>query len=252
MMLNEETKRKLRLLKIGEYIEALELQEQNMAALELSFDERFQLLTDEVFQRKYNERVQRLLKIAKLRWPKADVSGIYYDPRRPVKKELITELATCNYIENHKSVIIHGYSSTGKTYLACALAREACRHQYRTRYVRTSDLLAEYDEKSVLSGGLERMLTKYTNFNVLVLDEWLTEDMSSEELGFLFELSDRRYDKTTTIFCTLYDRNEWVEQMHQGSKAESITERFIHDAIDVYTGDLNMREIYTNTGTKRC
>lgn len=73
------------------------------------------------------------------------------------------------------------------------------------------------------------MLTKYTNFNVLVLDEWLTEDMSSEELGFLFELSDRRYDKTTTIFCTLYDRNEWVEQMHQGSKAESITERFIHD-----------------------
>ena len=37
------------------------------------FDDRFQLLTDSVYQRKYNEKVRRLIKNAKFRLPKADI-----------------------------------------------------------------------------------------------------------------------------------------------------------------------------------
>ena len=45
-MLNDETRRKLRLLNVGEFIEELEIQQQDPQTLALPFDDRFQLLTD--------------------------------------------------------------------------------------------------------------------------------------------------------------------------------------------------------------
>ena len=41
-MLNEETRRKLRLLNIGEFVEELEIQQQDPQTLALPFDDRFQ------------------------------------------------------------------------------------------------------------------------------------------------------------------------------------------------------------------
>lgn len=243
-MLDNETNRKLRLLNIGEFIDAIELQDRDPEVLEMSFDERFKLLTDRVFQEKYNAKVMRLLKSAKCRFPKADVTDIYYHKDRPFSKTLITELATCKFVDQSQSVIILGYASTGKTYLGCALAREACRHQFRTRYIRTSELLSEFDDASVISGGTEKLLRKYSNFKVLILDEWLTKDISKAELEFLFELSERRYDNTSTIFCTLYPPEEWVRRLGKGTQAESIYERFRFNNIQVKTGEMNMREIY--------
>ena len=68
-MLNDETRRKLRILNIGEFVEEIEIQQHEPDTLALPFDDRFQLLTDSVYQRKYNDKVQRLIKSAKLRLP---------------------------------------------------------------------------------------------------------------------------------------------------------------------------------------
>lgn len=50
-MVNDETRRKLRLLNIGEFVEELEIQQQDPQTLALPFDDRFQMLTDSVYQR---------------------------------------------------------------------------------------------------------------------------------------------------------------------------------------------------------
>ena len=49
-MLNDETRRKLRLMNVGEFIDELEIQQQDPQTLSLPFDDRFQLLTDGVYQ----------------------------------------------------------------------------------------------------------------------------------------------------------------------------------------------------------
>ena len=240
-MLDHETKRKLRLMNVGEFIDAIELQEGDPAAIGLTFDERFRMATDRAYQQKYNADVARLIKNAKLRLPKADVHDVFYHPDRAINRGVINELATCRYIEEHKSVVIQGYTSTGKTYLGCALAKEACRHQYKTKYIRTPDLLSEFNEKSVEIGGKEKVLKKYAAFRVLVLDEWLIKDLSKAELEFLFELSERRFDCTSNIFCTLYRKVDWVRRLGKGTYAESISERYDHTTITIETGDMNMR-----------
>ena len=88
-------------------------------------------------------------------------------------------------------------------------------------------------------------------YDVLILDEWLMADLKKDDVAFLFELSERRFDRASTIFCTLYKKEEWIPRLGKGTFAESIYERFAaHDSIVIDTGDMNMREIFKN-GTKR-
>jgi len=251
-MLNEETRRKLRLMRMDGFIEASEHIRQEPGIENLSFDERFQVLTDRVYQRYFNDKVDGLIRVAKLRFPRADVHDIYYDSGRNIKKSSMLEYATCEYIEENRSIVLQGYTSTGKTYIACALAKEACRHLYKTKYIRLPDLLMEYEEKSIEPYGKDKMLRKYTNYRVLVIDEWLSTDMSKSEVEFLFELSERRFDCTSTIFCTLYDIYEdWNKRLGRGTQAESIVERYKHNSDVIEMGDLNMRELFENPRKKR-
>lgn len=124
-MLNDETKRKLRLMNIGEFISAVDLQEDDPQLLALPFSERFQMAVDHVYQDKYNMKSERLIKQAKLRFPAADIHDIYYGEKRRLNRNLMGEIATCQYIEKSTSLIFQGFSSTGKTWLGCAYAKEA-------------------------------------------------------------------------------------------------------------------------------
>ena len=60
---------------------------------------------------------------------------------------------------------------------------------------------------------------------VLDLDEWLLNDIGKEEIEFLFEFSERRYDIASTIFCTLYRSEDWIKRLGNGADTESIVER---------------------------
>lgn len=72
-MVNEETRRKLRELNLGEAVAGLEMQQSEPGTIGLPFDERLQRLVDYIYQEKYNSRIQRLIKAARLRFPQANV-----------------------------------------------------------------------------------------------------------------------------------------------------------------------------------
>ena len=78
---------------------------------------------------------------------------------------------------------------------------------------------------------------------LLILDEWLLNDMTESEQHFIFELIERRYDCTSTIFCTQYKREEWHSRPGGGIHADAILDRIVHTAAWVYSGDINMRKL---------
>lgn len=90
-----------------------------------------------------NKRLARLLREAKLRIPNACIEDIDYAPKRELDRKLIRQLGTCAWIAQHANVIITGATGTGKSYLACALAQQACRSGYRALYRRMPRLLEE-------------------------------------------------------------------------------------------------------------
>ena len=243
-MINDETKRKLRELNLSELITALENQQREINSVALTFDERIQRLVDYLYQEKYNNKIQRLMKLSKFRLPKAEVNDIYYS-NRGIDKNIIQELSTCQFIGSSSNIIFQGFTGSGKTYLSCALGRQACKYQIRTKYIRLPDLLMEYDESTLATKGKVKLLKKYSSFGLLILDEWLLEDISEEEQHFIFELIERRHDQASTIFCTQYRKEDWHNRLGGGVHADAIMDRIVHNAVWVETGLMNMREYYS-------
>ena len=100
----------------------------------------------------------------------------------------------------------------GKTYMACALGMEAYKQYFNTRHVRLPDLLIDL-EMIRSDSSYKKIMAKYTNPLVLILDEWLllkpTETMQRDIFGLLH----RRRKISSTIFCSQYEYSEWYEQL---------------------------------------
>lgn len=240
-MLNDETRRKLLELGLPEIITAIDIQNGDINYSGLSFDERIQHITDYVYQEKFNQRVKRLIKQSRFRIA-ADVNSIYYTDRGFTRDDIL-RISDCSFINKHTSVIIHGSTGSGKTYLGCAIGKEACKQRIKTRYIRMPDLLMEYDELSIIQKGKQKILKKYSGYDLLILDEWLFDDFTESSIQFIFELIERRYDNTATIFCTQYPKKDWHSRLGGGIHADSIMDRIVHNAAWIFTGAKNMREL---------
>lgn len=240
-MIDNETIRKLRLLDLGELVDTLEMQEMDGDTKQLAFDERLQLSIDYLYQEKYNKRVNGLIKRSKFRIQDADIASVHYE-KRDIDRQTLTELATCNYINHRRNVIFQGFTGSGKTYLACALGKEACKQEIRTRYIRLPDLLIERDEATLKPKGVTNLITKFSNYGLLIIDEWLLDDLLEDDLKFLFEIIERRYDSGSTIYCTQFRQSDWHKRLGGGVHADAIMDRIVHNAVWFDTGQLNMRE----------
>ena len=90
-MVNEETRRKLREINLGEAVAGLEAQQEDPVTMALPFDERMQRLVDYIYQEKYNGKIQRLIQSAKFRFPQATRHGVIY-ANRGLDRELLENL----------------------------------------------------------------------------------------------------------------------------------------------------------------
>ena len=135
-MLNEPTIEQLRGLKLHALVAAWQEQTQQAAMQTLGFDERFALLIDAEWRQRENQRLVRVLKEAKLKLSQACIEDIDYSARRELDRAVIRQLATCTWVQEHHNVLITGATGVGKTFVACALAQQACRRGYKALYRR--------------------------------------------------------------------------------------------------------------------
>lgn len=241
-MIDNETIRKLREMNLPEFVEIIEIQQKDSSAVTLPFEERMKRITDYVYQQKHNKRIHNLTAMARFRFPKADVLDIDYKDRG-FERSTIEELMTCGYIDISTNLVLEGYTGSGKTFLSCALGKQACSFMKKVRYIRLPDLLVLYEDHRNMSGShREKLISKFSRYDLLIIDEWLMEDLSKEEVHFIFELIERRYDTHSTVFCTQYRKEDWLERLGSDVHAEAITDRIVHKALWIQMGARNMRE----------
>ena len=139
-MLREPTIEKLQAMRLPAMAAAWLEQARSVAATDLSFDERFAMLVDDEWLARENKRVKRSLKEAKLRISHACIEDLEYNARRELDKATVRQLTICRWVTEHQPILITGKTGTGKSYLACALANQACRKGFRACYRRSATL----------------------------------------------------------------------------------------------------------------
>lgn len=228
-MLNEPTVEKLKALRLHAMAEAWAQQQAQPTLNSLSFDERLGLLVDAEWLARENARLSRAMKEAKLRMSSACVEDIEYAAKRELDKALIRQLASCRWIAEHQNVIISGKTGTGKTYIACALAQQACRKGYRAIYRRAPRL---YQELALAraDGTYPRLLARLARTDVLVIDDWALSPLTAEQRNDIFEILEDRYGGRSTIFSSQLDAKRYHEYLGDPTVADAVCDRLLHNA----------------------
>ncbi len=228
-MLTQPTMEKLRSMRLHALGEAWTAQQKDPESQRLSFDERLGMLVDAEWLARENKRLGRLLKEAKLRIGTACVEDIDYPPRRELEKATIRQLATCRWIAEHQNTVITGATGTGKTYLACALAQQACRKGYRAIYRRASRLNEELTLAHA-DGTYSVLLARLARADVLVIDDWGLAPPKDQERRDLLEIVEDRCGDRSTILTSQVPPAKWHDHIGDPTVADAVCDRLLHNA----------------------
>jgi DNA replication protein DnaC len=228
-VLNEPTMEKLQALKLTAFAEAWATQQKNPDMVKVSFDERLGLLVDAEWLYRENVRLERCLKEAKLRIGNACVEDIDYAAKRELDKSVIRQLATCRWVAEHQNVAITGMTGTGKTYLACALAQQACRKGHRAIYRRAPRLFEELTLAHA-GGTYGRLLQRLAKVDVLIIDDWGLAPPKDDERRDLLEILEDRYGSRSTIITSQLPTTKWHDHLGDPTIADAVCDRLLHNA----------------------
>jgi len=225
------------------------------SVLEMSFDERFALLVDAEWRKRQASKLEKCMKVAGLRYRRAQIEDIEYYPDRKLNKAQMKQLATCSFVDHGHHIIIHGDSGNGKTYVGCAIGNAACRRLKRVQYLRMQELL-EILALARLEGNYRKVVNAFKKLDLLILDEFLIRKLTEEQASDLLEIVEIRShgdeEQNTagrsTIFCSQYGSEDWYERLSPGDEernpeTEAIIDRIVHNAIDIHIeGKMSMRQ----------
>jgi DNA replication protein DnaC len=223
-------------------VEALEQQlEQPATHNDLSFEERLGLMIDRETTHRANNKVDRLLKAAKLKL-QAYPEDINYTHPRGLDKSQFASLLSGQWIEHHQNVLLTGATGCGKTYLGCVLATQACKQGYSVRYFRTSRLL---EQLSIAHGDgrFSKLLNQLAKTDVLVLDDWGLESLTLGQRNDVLELMEDRHGNRSTLITSQVPIQQWHAAIGDPTLADAILDRLLHNAHRLQLKGESMRRL---------
>jgi DNA replication protein DnaC len=227
-MLNHPTVDKLHQLRLTGMARALASQAQSPEIGQLSFDERLGLLVDSEAAERESRQNSARLKRAKLKQA-ATPEDVNYRHPRGLDRALFARLIAGRWVSEHQNILICGPTGVGKTFLACALANQACRQGCSVLYVRLPRLLPALAIGRG-DGSYVKMLTQLAKTDVLVIDDWALAPLTDESRRDLLEIFDDRHGTRSTIITSQLQVKHWHASIGDPTLADAILDRLVHQA----------------------
>lgn len=227
-MLNHPTYQQLNQLRLFGMAQALNEQQRLPELDRMSFEERLGLLVEREASERASMQTTARLRRAKLKHAAAP-EDVDYRVARGLDRTLFNRLLTGSWIKEHQNVLITGLTGLGKTWLACALANQACRMGYSSLYVRVPRL---FEELAIAHGDgrYVKFITQLAKVDVLLLDDWGVAMLTDSARRDLLEILDDRYNQHSTIITSQLKVDDWHESISDPILADAILDRLVHNA----------------------
>jgi DNA replication protein DnaC len=193
---------------------------------ELSFTDGLQLLLQAEEEERSIKRFERLKTSARFRY-QASIEEIHFDAARGLNKDLITHLATCDYITKGESVLITGATGCGKSFLASALGHHACIHGKNVSYFNTQKLLMRI-KMARLDGSIMKFFDKLAKASLLILDDFGLSHLEQQQQYDLMEIIEDRHGRVSTIIASQLPVGSWYDIIGEATIADAILDRLVH------------------------
>lgn len=224
----DDTLQRLSELRLAGMAAGLQEQLTNSACAGLGFEQRLALLVDRELHHRHDKRLAALLKRARLKYPQACIEDVQAGAGRGLERNAFTQLALSRWVEQGMTVSIIGPTGSGKSWLACALAQQACRRGHSALYLRVPRLA---EELRILhgKGGFAAWLANLARTEVLVLDDWALAPLEPASRADLLEVIDDRAGTAAraTILTTQLPVEHWHAWLGDPTMADAILDRLL-------------------------
>jgi DNA replication protein DnaC len=185
-------------------------------------------LSEAEAQHRVNIKTQLYLKHSKLRY-NAVLEQVYCNTARNLTPESLLSIADCGFIDRSENVLITGATGCGKSYLACAIGRQACSMGYKTLYLGMNRFL-EKISLSKLDGTYIKMLNQLEKTHLLILDDFGIHPMDKITRLALLQILEDRYGKKSTLISSQLPVNNWHQYIGESTIADAIMDRLAGNA----------------------
>ena len=185
-------------------------------------------LAEAEIQDRTQKRTEKFLQQSKLRY-NAILEQVHCNTSRNLSREKLMMVADCSFIERAENLLITGATGCGKSYLACAIGRQACFFGYKTLYFGINRFL-EKISSSKLDGTYIKLLNQIEKTHLLILDDFGISPLDAVTRLALLQILEDRYGKKSVIIASQIPTSKWYGYIGESTIADAIMDRLAVNA----------------------
>lgn len=161
----------------------------------------------------------------------------------------LPELATLDFIEKGKNIIMTGNPGTGKTMVSIALGLKACMAGYKVLFT-TVPLLVTTLKECNSAKTLRYFENRFEKYDLVIADELGYTSFDREGTDLLFNNLSLRAARKSTIITTNLSFERWVEVFGDPTVTSAMIDRLTYKAIlvDMEGDSYRLRETFKENG----
>jgi DNA replication protein DnaC len=190
-------------------------------------------------QSRMDKKTKFFLQTSKLRYDSV-LQNIICSSERNFTKEQLLELSDCGFVKYAQNILITGATGCGKSYMACALGRQACTYGFKTQYFGMTRFV-ERILQSRIDGTFTKLLEQLRKTDLIIIDDFGLVPLDQTIKLAILQILEDRYEKKATIIASQLPIDDWYDYLADATLADAIMDRLSSSAHKIFLKGNSLR-----------